>query len=427
MGLKGLSAMQHAQNNTKTDLPTTSPTWVAADQHTVEVENLSYRVWMQESRKQITVKQTVPAAIATQPIPPLSSEATSLITQANAAIKALESESIASLSTQTSDLANLSALLMRGEAVASSQIEHISTSNEALAVALADLDETGDAITPASATGTWLVAGAVETIQLALETPLVSANWFKSLHATLLADDPDIEKHNLGQWRQCAVWIGANRETAAFEAPPHNLIDGLITDLIAFCARSEIAPLVKAAIAHAQFELIHPFVDGNGRVGRALIQQLLNTAHVPVPVAQGLLIEFSAYIAGLGAYRRGELETWLKTFAKAVIKSCEAARDLIRGLGKLKSHFATLLPNSRAGSVPQRLLFDLITQPVVTSLMLQRRYSITAARASQICSQLNEAGVLHETTQWAPTRQKVWVATDVIALLDTFGKNHPRT
>jgi Fic family protein len=95
-----------------------------------------------------------------------------------------------------------------------------------------------------------------------------------------------------------------------FNPPHHDHVPVLIDDLVAFARRTDIPLLTQAAVAHAQFETIHPFPDGNGRTGRALIHSMLRghglTHNVTVPVSAGLLTDTSAYFDALTAYREGE-------------------------------------------------------------------------------------------------------------------------
>jgi len=103
----------------------------------------------------------------------------------------------------------------------------------------------------------------------------ISPAAIQQMHAVLLADQP---RHTPGRWREEAVWIGTRSDSpvgASFVAPHHSRIDSLVDDVVSFARRTDIPPLVSVAVAHAQFETIHPFTDGNGRTGRALAQSLL--------------------------------------------------------------------------------------------------------------------------------------------------------
>src|SRR5690606_26640846 len=130
------------------------------------------------------------------------------------------------------------------------------------------------------------------------------------MHEALLGEThPDW----VGRWRDEQVWIGGSAigpHRADYVAPHHDRVPAALTDLVAFMDRDDLPVLVQAAIAHAQFETIHPFPDGNGRVGRALVHSLLRakgtTRSVTVPISAGLLADRDAYFGALDSYRRGD-------------------------------------------------------------------------------------------------------------------------
>ena len=108
---------------------------------------------------------------------------------------------------------------------------------------------------------------------------------------------------------------------ATFVGPRHELVPGAVDDLIAFTQRDDISALPQIAVAHAQFETIHPFTDGNGRTGRALVQALLRnkglTRQVTVPVSAGLLAGTDAYFDALTSYRSGDAAPIVERFTEA--------------------------------------------------------------------------------------------------------------
>ena len=106
------------------------------------------------------------------------------------------------------------------------------------------------------------------------------------------------------------VWIGGRSPvTASYVAPRHEAVPAAVEDLVLFLQRRDLDPTVQAAIAHAQFETIHPFTDGNGRTGRAIVSSLLRArgvvGNVTVPISSGLLHDIDGYIAALTDYRAG--------------------------------------------------------------------------------------------------------------------------
>jgi len=399
--------------------------WPAVERRAVQVENDSYREWDDSSQPRFEVIQSVPGPIASQALPTDQPDVVrEAYARARAAVQQLANHA---LDANAPQLDHLVTVLIRSDAIASSRIEQVNTTSEGLAVVLADLDEQGDAIAPQDGRDTQIVAGAVEAVQDSLDVhaaPL-SDQWFKMLHTSLLRSDSSLDRKHLGQWRDCPVWIGPSRQNAEFEAPPHDQVPALIADLIRFIDRHDVPDFTRAAIAHAQFETIHPFVDGNGRIGRALIHRIIGAPNVPVPVAHGLLSSLSAYIDGLNAYRSGDLDTWLTAFYRAVETGAVAASGLLSSLTNLRRRFHDLVP-TRTGSVTRQLLDDLIGQPVLTSIMIQRNYGVTPGRASQLTSQLTDAGILRRSSAWAPTTRRIWVAHDVLASIDALGEQLPR-
>ena len=392
--------------------------WPAADRRAVVVDNELYRPWIDDSEPHITVKQTVPARIAGQPVPPPGRDAAQSVEAARDEIGRLRAQS----EFGSGVLGHLSAVLIRADAVASSQIEQITTSSEALAVALADLGEEEADPVPR---GTELVAANVATALHAFRSDEpIDAEWFHRRHRSLLAADSEILPRYLGAWRDCAVWIGENRQTADFEGPPHDQVAALMDDLVSFAARQDLHPVVHAAIAHAQFETIHPYVDGNGRVGRLLIHPLLDAGPAPVPVAHGLLHDPVGYVDGLSAYRAGDVDAWVAMFAAAVADGATAAIRLVGRVDELaQAHRARV--RTRAGSAVEHILDSLIHTPAITARHIQDTYGVTPGRASQILHQFAEADVLQPSAHRAD-RSQVWVAHHVIDAIDTINSTLPR-
>src|SRR5690606_28165904 len=146
-----------------------------------------------------------------------------------------------------------------------------------------------------------------------------------------------------GRWREEPVWIGTRSDSpigADYVAPEHTLIGKLMDDLVEFMQRFDLPALVTVSIAHAQFETIHPFTDGNGRTGRALAQSLLRhrqvTRNVAVPVSAGLLADVGGYYHALTAYRAGDPAPIVRSFADASWRAVENARALVTELDALR-------------------------------------------------------------------------------------------
>ena len=392
--------------------------WPAATTQTVSVDNELWRNWDETSTPRIEVVQTIPATIADIAIPPLSAAAGAALAAADAGVAALNEVALG----QSADLGYLSAVLLRADAVASSQIEDITATAEPLAVAYVEDDQDTSGIDEAT---TLVAAHVAVTVASFRQKGPITAEWMHRQQSLLLRHDHEILRRHIGAWRDCAVWIGETRAVATFEGPPHELVPGLIEDLVAFSARPDIHPIMHAAIAHAQFETIHPYVDGNGRVGRLLIHQLLRSGKAPVPVAHGLLHDTGVYVDGLTAYRSGDLDAWIEIFANAVTEASSVGARLVRRLNALRVDYRRRV-RTRGSSATHAVLVELIEHPALTASDLRVRHNITAARASQILNRLNQAGIVRRSS-YASGRERVWVADDVIHVMDTINDQPRRT
>ena len=398
--------------------------WPAAQLQTATVENELWRSWDDESPRTITVAQTVPPLVAVLAVPALQLATSEALAEAARAVSDLHEHAAKT----TGVLGHLSAVLIRADAVASSQIEHITTSSDALAVALADLGNDNPDRSPYPAATDLVAANVTVALSAHRGTEDLTADWFHRRHRSLLAADPEMEQRHLGAWRDCAVWIGQTRQSADFEGPPWDQVPELMDDLVRFAARSDMHPVVHAAIAHAQFETIHPYVDGNGRIGRLLIHRLLDprptAATAPVPVAHGLLHNPNGYVGGLTAYRSGDLDDWIAVFATAVTDGAHAAVRLVDRIAGIADDYRRRV-RTREGSAVSQILDGLLGTPAITAGEIQAVHKLTAGRASQILHQLADAGIVRLSDHRAG-RSRVWVAPEVIDAIDTINATIPR-
>lgn len=284
---------------------------------------------------------------------------------------------------------DLPAMLLRSESSASSQIENLTSS--ARNVALAELSSD----VPHNAK---LIAGNLEAMRsaLAFEGPL-STDAILQIHAVLVNHDGQSFG---GALREEQVWIGGGAfspHTAEYVPPQYSRVPAYLDDLIAFAARDDVSPVVKAAIVHAQFESIHPFIDGNGRTGRVLLHMLLREtgvlSYVTLPVSAGLLHDVDAYMASITAYQQGD--------PVAVVEQLVDALEIALMVGGLVSSKMDELINGwdlqfteRKGSSIYRLPAVLMEQPVVTAGYLSKKLGLTERAARTLLGRACEYGVL---------------------------------
>ncbi|MDZ7732993.1 MAG: Fic family protein [Acidimicrobiia bacterium] len=223
------------------------------------------------------------------------------------------------------EIAPFASVLLRTESAASSKIENLTAS--ARAIAQADLGGPGSSNAALVVSNQRAMSAAVSLADR------IDAETILAMHEALLSrTDPDIA----GRWRDQQVWIGGSHlgpHQATFVPPAHSRVPDAIADLVAFIDRDDVPIVSHAAIAHAQFETIHPFPDGNGRTGRALVHAHLRnkglTRHVTVPVSAGLLVDVDGYFESLTQYRAGNPDPIVESFANAVFAATENGRALV--------------------------------------------------------------------------------------------------
>jgi Fic family protein len=231
-------------------------------------------------------------------------------------------------------------------------------------------------------------------------------------------------------------WVGGSGWSplrADFVPPPASEVARLVDDLARFVTATDGNPVVRAAVAHAQFETIHPFVDGNGRTGRALIHTVLKRAdalrNTLIPISTVFAGDTNAYIAGLGDFRTSppRLDAWIIAFSHAAELAAQNASQLaadIRGLGErtlatLVAHRTAtgLSPASpRRGAVSLRILEGLPTEPVVTIDTVAERYSVSTTAAQRALAELADAGILARNKD-QKGRLICWTADEYLALV----------
>jgi len=270
---------------------------------------------------------------------------------------------------------DLPALLLRSESSSSSQIENLTSSIRN--VAMAELSSN----VPHNAR---LIANNLDAMRtaLALDDELTADTMIKVQRMLIGDDESGI--------RDVQVWIGGTPYSphgAVYVPPGVQRVDGCLDDLCAYARRDDVPPIVKAAIVHAQFETIHPFVDGNGRTGRTLLHNMLRREGVlgqtTLPVSAGLLHGIEAYLAALNSYHEGN--------PLAIIECVADALEVALVLGHRASvEIATIIESwrsqivERSGSAIHRLPELLVEQPVVNASFVADRLSITPRAANDL-------------------------------------------
>jgi Fic family protein len=188
--------------------------------------------------------------------------------------------------------------------------------------------------------------------------------------------------------------------------------------------------VIHAAIAHAQFETIHPFPDGNGRTGRALLHAHLRnkglTRNVTVPVSAGLLSDVDAYFRALTAYRQGDPVPIVEQLASASFAAIDNGQRLVSDLRAARAAWSERL-QLRRHATTWRVLDMLFRHPVVNARLVADELGIAGPNTYRVLKPLVDAGVIVEFTD--KKRNQLWRAPDVLAALDAFaaraGRRNP--
>lgn len=309
--------------------------------------------------------------------------------------------------TMTGDFEALARLLLRAEGVASSFIEGVTAPVADVLVA-----ETTDRAGPSAAA--WIaanLAAVTEAIEDARTAPLTVArvcDW----HRTLMTGSPTPARH-VGVLRTEQGWIGGTSPLDAhLVTPPPEHVPELLDDVVAYTNRDDgIDAVTQAAIAHAQFEIVHPFADGNGRVGRVLIAWVLarrlSLVTTP-PVSTCIAADVGGYASGLTSFRLGDHERWVRWFADAVSGAGRAQQDLVAAVQQLQQEWRERLASPRdaarrlrSNAAAWRVLDLLPRHLALTGPVVARELGIPLKSASAALRELAVAGILvqHGTLQ----------------------------
>lgn len=344
------------------------------------------------------------------------------VADAEAAITRLNAHATALLDTEA-----LARILLRAEAVASSRIEGLEVGARRLLRA-----EAARSLRTRSADVTATeILGNIDAMVYGIECvgfgDEITVEMLLEIHRRLLAGthlDP-----YAGQLREVQNWIGGsdyNPCSASYVPTPPEHVPDLMDDLCGFCNTDELPAVAQAAIAHAQFETIHPFIDGNGRTGRALIHLVLRrrglSLRVPPPVSLVLATLTKDYVGGLNATRylgppssleaTTALNTWLARFASACTRSVADATEFESRAGALEAHWRERLGRVRANSATDLLLQRLPGVPVLTAESAATLLGRTFKPANDAIQRLVDADILRQIT--IGRRNRAYEAPEII-------------
>lgn len=328
------------------------------------------------------------------------------------------------------DLEPLARFLLRAEAVASSNIEGLTINVRRLARSEAAQAQ-GLPVTDATARA---VLGNMRAVELAVELAAESRRRFgiddlRKLHAALLRGTRD--EHWAGVIRTEQNWVGGlNPCSAAYVPPPEDEVGDLLADLCDYLSGDDYPALLQAAVAHSQFETIHPFADGNGRTGRALIQLVLRrrgiTATALPPISLVLATVADRYVGALDGTRtqgdpqRGLLE-WVELFLASTSRACHDAGRFAIELGELEAATREKAGPVRANSTLDLLISALPSLPVFSVTTAADHLGRSYQASGDAVERLRAAGIVRQVS--IGSRNRAFEATAVLDALTGFERS----
>jgi Fic family protein len=315
----------------------------------------------------------------------------------------------------------LNHLQLRTESVDSSKIENVDASLADYGRALLGIGANASAVSMASAT-----AALARMISDAEASRRITSEAILRAHEELFRRHPD-EAHRAGKFRTTQNWVGGSDYSplgALHVPPPPETVADYLDDLFAYANRDDVPTLVQAAIVHAQFESIHPFIDGNGRIGRALIHAVLRrrraTRHLTVPIASALVAHRERYFGALEHYRAGLAAPLIAMMASATSVATAESWQTAAHLKDLRREWQQAVGGTRAGTPLHRLL-DLLTEvPIVNVALVMERVDASETTAREAIERLTDAKVLTKAAR--SRRAPVWLASSVLAEVDDLSR-----
>lgn len=341
-----------------------------------------------------------------------------LVSEAEHAIRQLNDEGGGALGP-------LARLLLRTESIASSKVEGMQVGVRELARAEARA-ESGMAPAPTAAEVLANIDAMAVAVEDATEAEPFGESEILTIHRRLMARAPN--SRIAGRFRDRQNWIGGNDYNpcgADFIPPPAEDVSRLLADLCLAINDASHSPLVQAALVHAQFETIHPFDDGNGRTGRALVHVIFRRREIAPRFLPPISVVFAGardrYIAGLTKFRGDGVAEWVEHFAAATLRAAQLGRAYVDAVRELQERWRARLrkngPAPRSDAVAWSIIDLLPAHPMISTPVATALTGRAKSRVFNGIEQLVSAGVLVPLSQG---RRNRWWEAD--GLLDLIGR-----
>ena len=363
--------------------------------------------------------------------PLISGSLAASVSQAETAVRDLNSSEV------HPGLVGVGRFLLRAESVGSCAIEGLRVGPRRVLAAEEQIARGATATDRAAAEVVGNIDAMRRAVDLAAQPRPLTLDGLLEVHQLLMDRSPNPELG--GVLREEQGWIGGgsfNPCNPAYVPPPPDRVPELMRDLVAYVNTDYHSPLTQAAVAHAQFETIHPFGDGNGRAGRALIHIVLRRRglaprFVP-PISLVLSTWSDSYAEGLTAFRHegpagsdqrdDALQQWLDTFAAATRRACDDAMEYSDRIRQLADEWNRKLGRYRKGSALDLIVKCLPGVPLLTPEQAVRMVGRSPVAVRAAITQLLDTGILRLRSSSSP-RNRVMEAPSVIRLLTSLERS----
>jgi len=387
------------------------------EQHTWIAENDGMRSRRTMAAASGTYRSSITPPIAGLELS-LPSDLAADVEEAVAALTQFNTHARATLGAASPTLGPMSSILLRTESTSSSQIESLTVGARQLALAEIDESTSGNA---------QVVIANVRAMEAALAlADRLDSDAILAMHNHLLSGQRGWEEH-AGKYRDQLVWVGSTAVTpigASHVAPQPEHVQAAINDLVVFMGRDDLPVVAQAAIAHAQFETIHPFVDGNGRTGRALVHAVMASKGVltdtTAPISAGLLRDTRGYFDALTQYHQGDARPIVERFTDASRFAARSGAHLVDALANEVEETKAAISSLRSDAAAWRLVPHLVAHPVVNAATVKKILGTSDMTAQRGLSQLADAGIIKEST--GKMRGRVWHHPGILSVLDSYAQ-----
>ncbi len=304
----------------------------------------------------------------------------------------------------------LARLLLRHEGVASSGIEGLREPIESVLVA----EKAGT-----GGTAGWIADNlAVMDRALAAATEPLSVATLHDWHRHLMRYS-SLPAHLVGAFRPSLGWVGGSSPLdASYVSPPPREVPRLMDDLLRFAdSRSELDAVSRAALVHAQFEAIHPYGDGNGRLGRVLVCRALRregaTRRATAPISTAIARDPGGYLSGLRMFEQGNTDAWVRWFAETAVRAAATTEHLVGQASHLLAQWGELVADLRSDHSARALLEHLPAAPVLSAGDVSARVGVSERSGLAALRALADRGILTPLTgvpAGRPGRARHWFA-----------------